>query len=74
MATVPIHKANAELSKLIERSRAGENVVVARRNKPLVRLVPIEEPKREFGAMRGRAKVDDDLFDALGDEDLGLGI
>jgi len=72
MATVPIHKAKAELSKLIQRSLAGETITIARRDQPLVRLVPISQPTRRFGAMRGDAKVTEEFFEPLSDEDLEL--
>ena len=38
MHTVTIHEAKAKLSKLIEEALSGQEVVIARRNKPLVRL------------------------------------
>lgn len=40
---VNIHDAKSQLSKLIERALAGEDVVIAKRGKPVVRLVPIEK-------------------------------
>ena len=45
METVTIHKAKTELSRLIERACRGEEIVIARGKKPVVRLV----------ALRGRA-------------------
>ena len=42
MSTVTIHEAKAHLSALIERSLQGEEVIIARRNKPLVKIVPLE--------------------------------
>jgi len=66
MSTVTIHEAKAQLSALIEQSLQGEEVIIARRNRPLVRLVPIGtgwvEP-RELGTARGRVVIADD-FDA----------
>ena len=61
---IPIHEAKAKLSKLIERARAGETIIIARGKEPMVRLVPVDAPRgRRFGAMRGRAKVTDAFFD-----------
>jgi prevent-host-death family protein len=37
-----IYDAKTHLSSLIERSLAGEEIVIARRGKALVRLVPVE--------------------------------
>lgn len=70
MAIVPIHKAKAELSRLIQRSCAGETIIIARRDQPLVKLVPIESPARKFGAMRGQATVTEEFFEPLSDDEL----
>ena len=48
MTQVNIHEAKTQFSKLIEQALAGDEVVVARNGKPLVRLVPVEGP----GALR----------------------
>jgi prevent-host-death family protein len=42
MATFTIHAAKMHLSRFIERAQAGEDVIIARRDTPAVRLVPIE--------------------------------
>ena len=42
MAIVNVHEAKTTLSDLIARAEAGEEIVIARANKPTVRLVPIE--------------------------------
>lgn len=43
MATiVNMHQAKSQLSKLVERALAGEEVIVARAGKPAVKLVPCE--------------------------------
>jgi prevent-host-death family protein len=67
-----VHAAKTNLSRLIERAEAGETVVIARGDTPVVRLVPIDAkpPKREFGAMRGRAKVTSAFFEPLPADEL----
>jgi prevent-host-death family protein len=45
MVTANIHQAKTNLSKLIERAEAGEEVVIARNGKPVVRLTVIEPAK-----------------------------
>lgn len=67
MKPVPIHKAKTDLSRLIERACAGEDVVIARGNRPVVRLVPVAHvahvaPQRKFGAYRGKVVVDASFF------------
>ena len=53
------------LESLINRALAGEEVIVTRRNKPLLKLVPIESPSRRRvpGSAGERVKVAAD-FDA----------
>ena len=72
MKPVTIHAAKTNLSKLIERACAGEEVVIARGNTPVVRIVPIEPPrkKRQFGVLRGKISIPDSLFDPLPDDEL----
>ena len=74
MITVTIHAAKTHLSRLIERVEAGEEVVIARRNKPVVKLVPFDQPKpkRQFGSMKGRASVGPEFFEPLPEEELRL--
>lgn len=43
MQQVQIAEAKAHLSALLERVEAGEEIVIARRGKPVARLIP--EPK-----------------------------
>ena len=38
-----VHDAKSQLSKLIEQALAGEEVVIANRGKPVVKLVPIAQ-------------------------------
>jgi prevent-host-death family protein len=62
-----IHAAKTQLSKLVERAVAGEEVVIARGSTPVARLVPVRSvaARRQFGAMRGRAKVTGRFFEPL---------
>jgi prevent-host-death family protein len=54
MATISVYNARAELSQLIERARAGEEIVITRRGKPTVRLVPVENPASAASPVRSR--------------------
>ncbi len=42
MTMFTVHQAKTSLSKLMARAEAGEEIVIARREKPSVRLVPVE--------------------------------
>ena len=64
--TVNVHEAKAQLSALIARAEAGEEIVIARANKPVVRLVPVAPQKvqRRVGEARGLVRIAPD-FDNL---------
>jgi prevent-host-death family protein len=66
MSVITIHEAKAKLSELIDRALRGEDVIIARRNRPLVRLVPLAlgPSRRKFGTAKGRVRMHDD-FDSL---------
>lgn len=67
MKPTTVHAAKTQLSRLIDAALRGEEVIIARGRTPVVRLVPIEQPKveRRFGAMRGRARVPAAFFAPL---------
>jgi len=66
---INIYAAKTQLSRLIERALAGEEIVIARAGKPLVRLVPVGSPSatRRPGAWHGKVDIHQD-FDELPDE------
>ena len=72
MAIATIHEAKTNLSKLIEQAERGEEVVIARGKKPVVKLVPIEEApkKRPFGLYKGEFEVGPGFFEPLPDDEL----
>ena len=74
MATVTIHKAKSQLSKLIEQALRGEEVVIARGKEPVARLVPYarQEPKRGFGSLKGKVWLDESFWEPLPGEELKL--
>ncbi len=52
MSIVNIHDAKTNLSALVARAEAGEEIVIARAGRPILRLVPIDGPApRTFGGM-----------------------
>ncbi len=63
---VNVHEAKSNLSKLIVRAEAGEEVIIARAGKPAVRLVPVRAVRRKLlkpGALKGRLIVPDDFLE-----------
>ena len=65
MATVNIHEAKTNFSKLVDAAAKGEEIVIARAGKPAARLVPLETlpAVRHFGALKGEIRIAND-FDA----------
>ena len=65
-----MHEAKTQLSKLVERAEAGEEIVITRHGHPAARLIP-ERRGDGFaslaGAWRGRVRIADD-FDELPDD------
>ena len=56
MPTYTVHEAKTNLSKLIERAERGEEVIIARGDKPVVKVTAFEEkpkPKRQPGTLKG---------------------
>jgi prevent-host-death family protein len=77
---VNIHEAKTNLSRLVERAAKGEPFIIAKAGKPLVKVVPLDQPAqadiRRTGFMAGQIQVPDD-FDRMGSEEIeqlfGLG-
>jgi prevent-host-death family protein len=71
MKTVNLHAAKTHLSRLVDEAAAGQEVVIAKSGKPMVRLVPVTVRDRRtgFGALRGKIRIRED-FDAPLPDDL----
>lgn len=73
MTTVNVHQAKTTLSDLIARAEAGEEIVIARANKPAVRLIPFaaRRERRVLGLNASPTFAIADDFDApMADEAL----
>jgi antitoxin (DNA-binding transcriptional repressor) of toxin-antitoxin stability system len=72
MEVVTIHKAKTSLSQLIARACRGEEIVIARGTKPVVRLVALrdEHGNRKPGAWKGKIFCTADAFAPLTDQEL----
>ena len=71
MATVNVHEAKTHLSRLLERVRAGEEIIIARAGKPCARLAPlVPTPPRVLGRYRNLdGDVPDSFFEPLNAEE-----
>jgi prevent-host-death family protein len=73
MEMLNLHHAKAQLSRLVEQALAGEEVIIAKAGKPMVRLVPCEgtEAPRPLGLMKGKIWLADDFdSDVMSEEEL----
>lgn len=69
MKTVNVHEAKTQLSRLLERARAGEEIVIAKNGKPYARLCPLALPeRRKPGLLAGN--VGESFFAPLPEEEL----
>ena len=70
---VNVSQAKTQLSHLIARAEAGEEIVIARRGKPVARLVACKpRRKRRPSRLKGKVGIPEDFFDPLPEEELKL--
>lgn len=74
MSQFNIAEAKAHLSELVQKALLGEEVIIARGNKPLLKLVPLETGRkpRVPGSAKGKIVISDDCFEPLSEEELKL--
>lgn len=67
---VNIHEAKSQLSRLIQLTLEGEEVIIARNNQPLIRLQPLQTTvkKRQLGSLKGLVRSISPDFDASLDD------
>jgi prevent-host-death family protein len=66
MKTINIQAAKTHLSRLVDQVVAGEEIVLAKAGKPLVRLVPFREPRtaRRGGQYAGQIVESPNCWDS----------
>ena len=65
-----IGEAKTQLSKLIEAARMGEDVVIAKDNVPMVRLVQVVTGKFRFGGLEHLVGTEPDFLEPMSEEEL----
>ena len=66
MTLVNVHEAKTQLSKLLERVEAGEDIVIARNGTPVARLVAISPVQnRQPGSAKGQVVLSEAFFEPL---------
>ena len=69
MIQVNIHIAKAQLSELIQKALLGEEIIIARDNKPIAKIIPFQakKSKRCLGLAKGLITMAPDFNDPLDD-------
>lgn len=79
METVNIHYAKTHFSSLLERVENGEEIIIARKNKPIVKLESYNKSQKEriLGQFQGQMKIngtweemDKEISDAFEDSEI----
>jgi len=65
---VNVAEAKAKLSELLEAALRGEEVIIAKRGKPLARLEPVGKKPRRLGFLKGH--IPDSFFEPLPEDEL----
>ena len=70
METINLYDAKTNLSQLVERAAAGEEIIIAKAGRAMARLVPLAKrtKPRPLGFMQGEIWIGDDFDDPLPDE------
>lgn len=65
MKQVNMHEAKTHLSRLVERAAAGEEIVIAKAGKPMVKLVPVSATggPRRLGRLAGHVTETPDCWE-----------
>lgn len=79
---INLYEAKTQLSSLVERAAAGEEIVIAKNGKPMAKLVPIpaDKPKRKvpWGDLADRLTPEqrkqlcDDIAEPMSEDELAL--
>ena len=66
-----LYEAKTKLSQLVERAMVGEEIIIAKAGKPMVKLVRVEAPeKRILGSAAGTIEYKEGWDAAMSDDEL----
>ncbi|HEY2533799.1 MAG TPA: type II toxin-antitoxin system prevent-host-death family antitoxin [Xanthobacteraceae bacterium] len=70
MKTINIYDAKTQFSQLVDKAAGGDDVIVSRNGKPVVRITRLEGGKRriKFGTLKGKIKIKADFDEPLSAE------
>ena len=69
---VNVHEAKSQLSRLIAAAEAGDDVVIARKGKPAVRLVPLKSGRFQFDTLAHLVDNVQEFDEAMDEDELAL--
>lgn len=74
MRVINVHEAKTHLSRLLDRVAAGEEIIIAKANRPMARLLPLEPEtsQRMLGTGKGEIWMSDDFDEPLSDDELAV--
>lgn len=69
MIQVNIHEAKTHFSKLLKEVLKGKEIIIAKGNKPIAKLISIErkKPKRKLGTAKGKIQMAPDFDEPIND-------
>ena len=71
MLVVNVRQAKTQLSRLLARAEAGEEVVIARRGEPVARLVGCKRhARRQADVLKGKVDIPESFLDPLPEAEL----
>lgn len=62
-----VHKAKSQLSRLIDAALRGEEVIIAKGDTPVVRLIPVPQGEFKMGVLANQLKTCPDFFEPMGE-------
>ena len=65
-----VHQAKTNLSQLLRRVQAGEEIVITRGGEPAARLAPCGRPRLRLGLLRGVLVVPEDFDRPLAEAEI----
>ncbi len=66
-----VHQAKTNLSRILKEVEDGREIIIARGDKPIARIVPIENPiRRKAGSLKGVLSWESGAFDPLTADEL----
>ena len=72
MKQVTVHAAKTNLSKLIDAAMAGEEIIIAKGSKPVVKLVAIPQGRFKTSLLNGLLGEGPDFLEPRQDPDLWI--